>query len=201
MPTRPALILAVLVLAWGGWHWHGSRALRWPPGHIVDTVPRQTPTDAAPFEQQGFRLTPLAAFELDARALATERYRLDAGAALAPLDVAFGWGRMSDQSVIDRLDIRQGARFYTWSYQDPPPLAPAGIARSSANLHLIPADAGVERQLLAIRPGQRVRLGGLLIEAAGADGFRWRSSLSREDSGDGACELVWVEWVESAEPP
>jgi len=67
--------------------------------------------------------------------------------------------------------------------------------RSSANLHLIPADAGVERQLLAIRPGQRVRLGGLLVEATAADGFRWRSSLSREDSGNGACELVWVETV------
>ena len=59
---------------------------------------------------------------------------------------------MSDQSVIDRLDIRQGARFYTWVVRDPP-LARAGIVRSSANLHLILlADAGVERQLLAIRP-------------------------------------------------
>lgn len=195
------LILAVLVFIWGGWHWQATRPLRWPAGQIIDDTPLQSLTAAAAFELRGFRLQPLAAFELDARALATERYRLDAGAALAPLDVAFGWGRMSDQSVIDRLDIGQGARFYTWSYQDPPPLAPTEIARSSANLHLIPADAGVERQLLAIRPGQRVRLGGLLVEAAGAHGFRWRSSLSREDSGDGACELVWVEWVESVEPP
>lgn len=27
-------------------------------------------------------------------------------------------------------------------------------------------------------------------------GWRWRSSLSREDTGDGSCELVWVERLE-----
>lgn len=190
------LILAVLVLAWGGWHWQSTRPLRWPAGQIVDATPHQSATDAVPFGMHDFRLTPLAAFALDARALSIERYRFDAGAALAPLDVAFGWGRMSDQAILDRLDIRQGARFYTWSHPDPPPLAPAEIVRSSANMHLIPADAGVRRQLLAIRPGQRVQLDGLLVEAAGPDGFRWRSSLSREDSGNGACELFWVRSVE-----
>jgi len=27
----------------------------------------------------------------------------------------------------------------------------------------------------------------------GPDGFAWRSSLTREDTGAGACELVYVE--------
>ena len=27
------------------------------------------------------------------------------------------------------------------------------------------------------------------------DGWRWRSSLTREDTGAGACELVWVERI------
>jgi hypothetical protein len=34
---------------------------------------------------------------------------------------------------------------------------------------------------------------GYLVEVRGRDGFRWRSSLTREDTGNGACELVWVE--------
>ena len=34
-----------------------------------------------------------------------------------------------------------------------------------------------------------------LIEVRGADGWRWRSSLTREDTGAGACELVWVERI------
>jgi hypothetical protein len=36
---------------------------------------------------------------------------------------------------------------------------------------------------------------GYLVEARGADGWRWRSSLTREDTGAGACELIWVESV------
>lgn len=193
---RPVPILTAAVLFWGGWHWYATRPLVWPAGRTVDAEPRQTATSVTPFALRGFRLLPLAGFELEARALATERYRSDAGAALAPLDVAFAWQRASDQAVIDRLDIRQGARFYTWSYKGAPPLPPAELVRSSANMHLIPADAAVERTLLAIRPGQRVHLSGLLVEAEGADGFRWRSSLTREDSGNGACELVWVEHAE-----
>jgi hypothetical protein len=27
----------------------------------------------------------------------------------------------------------------------------------------------------------------------GDDGFTWSSSLSREDTGNGACELIWIE--------
>jgi hypothetical protein len=34
-----------------------------------------------------------------------------------------------------------------------------------------------------------------VVSTRDADGWRWDSSLSREDSGPGACELVWVEAV------
>jgi hypothetical protein len=34
------------------------------------------------------------------------------------------------------------------------------------------------------------------MEARAPDGWRWRSSLTREDVGNGACELVWVERIE-----
>jgi hypothetical protein len=35
----------------------------------------------------------------------------------------------------------------------------------------------------------------MLVEADGRDGWKWRSSLTRDDTGDGACELMWVEWM------
>jgi hypothetical protein len=37
-----------------------------------------------------------------------------------------------------------------------------------------------------------VQLEGFLIEARRNDGWYWRSSLTRKDSGAGACELVYV---------
>jgi hypothetical protein len=60
-------------------------------------------------------------------------------------------------------------------------------------MHLIPADDGVERALSRVRPGHVVELRGQLVEARGDNGFQWRSSLTREDSGNGACEIVFVE--------
>ena len=41
--------------------------------------------------------------------------------------------------------------------------------------------------------GDVVSLSGFLVDVSRADGWRWTSSLSREDSGGGACELLWVE--------
>jgi hypothetical protein len=59
-------------------------------------------------------------------------------------------------------------------------------------MHMIPADENVGRALAAVRPGQMVRLQGWLVEARRGDGWTWRSSLTREDSGHGACEVVYV---------
>ena len=36
---------------------------------------------------------------------------------------------------------------------------------------------------------------GSLIEIQASDGWRWKSSLSREDTGNGACELMKVESI------
>ena len=40
--------------------------------------------------------------------------------------------------------------------------------------------------------GERVRIDGWLVQVNTPDGWRWRSSLTREDSGGGACEVVYV---------
>ena len=38
----------------------------------------------------------------------------------------------------------------------------------------------------------RVRIDGWLVEASASDGWRWRSSTTRDDTGGGACEVVYV---------
>ena len=65
----------------------------------------------------------------------------------------------------------------------------------SGNMHLIPADPGVESDLDAVREGELVRLSGYLVDARGPQGFTWNTSLSRDDTGGGSCELFYVERV------
>jgi hypothetical protein len=128
--------------------------------------------------------------------LSREDYSIDAGSDLSPTDLALGWGRMSDTAVIDQLDISQSVRFFTYRWRENPPIPLKEIERSSANMHVIPADKQVARDLDKVRQGSLIRLQGKLVEARRSDGFHWRSSLTREDTGAGACELILVESIE-----
>ena len=92
---------------------------------------------------------------------------------------------MSTNAVLATLDISQGGRFFYWSSSEPM-IAPGEITRHSANMHMVPLDAAARATLLAARSGSLVFLSGWLVEAKAKDGWRWRSSLSRGDSGAGA---------------
>ena len=187
------LILAGIVIVF---YWMGRTPLEVPPGQIAPASPVQRDLSAAPvITHNGYTLTPLAEFATEARVLARERYRLDREAELAPVDLALGWGPMSDSAVLADIDIRQSGRFYYWRVEQFP--IPRGeIERHSANMHMIPADETVADALLDARPGQVVAFEGFLVRADADDGWHWVSSLSRSDTGNGACELVYVQRVD-----
>ena len=58
-------------------------------------------------------------------------------------------------------------------------------------MHLIPGNEAVAKAMARVRPDQTVRIQGWLVEARRED-YLWRSSTTREDSGAGACELIYV---------
>jgi hypothetical protein len=99
---------------------------------------------------------------------------------------------MSDEAVIQQIEISQSSRWYSW-YTDKPPIPLREIETHSANMHLVPADEGVESQINRARTGDIIEMTGKLVEITAADGWRWKSSLTREDTGNHACEVVWVE--------
>lgn len=187
------LLLAICVLG-GLWHLHTRppSAIARAPGVLAPDPPvQQTLQAPATITRGEFTLTPLASFAVEARLLSRLAYS-DEGSALAPLDFALGWGRMSDTAVIEQLDVSQGSRFFTYRWEQQPPIPQQEIVVSATNVHLIPADAAVEAALKRLRVGQVIELKGVLVEARREDGWYWRSSLSRGDSGNGACELLLV---------
>lgn len=146
----------------------------------------------APLRKGDYAINPLARFSLSARVLSRADYSWDTEAALAPIDLALGWGRMSDSAVLDKIDISQSGRFYFWRVGKFP-IPEREIIESSANMHLIPADSGVERQIKRTRSGDVVHFSGYLVNASMPGGGDWHTSTTRSDSGGGACELIWVE--------
>jgi len=184
----------IALLALGAWHFWTTREVVQPAGILVAAAPAQLQIgEVRPrLSKAGYRITALQRFSLAARVLGAERYRFDRGAELAPVDLALGWGPMSDTAVLEQIDISQSNRFYLWRVAQLP-IPRHDIEANSANMHMIPADTIIEDTLKGVRVGQVVRISGYLVEVAGADGWRWRSSLTRDDTGNGACELVWVE--------
>ena len=143
-------------------------------------------------------LTPRATYDITARVLSREDYRFDPIADLAPLDLALGWGPMSNNQVLQGLEISQGARFYSWRpVTESQPVDVHELSTHSANTHLIPANAAVAVKLDALRHGgQVVQLTGLLVDGARDDGMTIRTSLTRNDTGAGACEFMLVQNVQ-----
>ena len=188
-----ALAAAGVLVLWGALHTWQRRPLHAAPGVLAAEAPEQIDLDhPAQLQRDDVTLLTRAHFDATARVLSREDYRFDAGASLAPTDLALGWGRMSDSAVLDRIEISQSGRFYFWGVKDYP-IPRREIEESSANMHLIPADAGVRAMLDRVRAGEVVRIEGFLVDASRPDGWHWNSSLTREDTGNGACELVYVE--------
>ena len=170
-------------------------AIERPPGVLAANEPFQRLVQRPAFQFGHYQLTPLAEFDVEARVLSVEKYRTDGGARLSPIDFALGWGPMSDSAVLEHFRVTQGARFFT-IYPDEQAIDMKVALLSAANMHLIPASATLEGELKRVRPGNIVRLRGQLVSALGPNNFTWRSSLTRTDTGAGACELFFVEEME-----
>lgn len=141
-----------------------------------------------------------AGYEIDALVVHTKRYDSKVSGALAPVDLALAWGKTAEYN--DRIDFHwsQSGRYCSWHVDDIDELMPVGdvenVERSASNNHIIPADDRIKRTVLKIRRGDRVKLEGYLVDVKAADDkgntFTWNSSTTRTDTGDGACELIYV---------
>jgi hypothetical protein len=169
------------------------------PGVHAQEPPEQVNiSNPSSFKFGDYQITPLASFQIKAKVLSREEYMLGREAELSPVDLALGWGRMTDEAVIEQIDISQSGRWYTW-YTEALPIPAREIETHSANMHLIPADDAVESEINRARTGDIIELTGKLVEITADDGWRWKSSMTREDKGDHACEVVWVEDFEVVE--
>lgn len=181
----PAILFGLLLIA-----------SRFVGGVMVDTPPLQV--DISPkliANVDNHPITAVATYDINARVLHVKHYD-DEISDVAPLDLALGWQEMSSNQLLRQLWITQVDRFYYWqSYKKDFPKKT--IETQSANNHLIPMNSFVKEQLMSIKQNDIIELKGYLVnvyEPKYQD--VWKTSLTREDTGDGACEIVYVESVD-----
>jgi hypothetical protein len=185
------LVTVVMVLVWSPWR---SQAAP-PPGVLVANEPLQSKTQEKPWQHGNYLITPLADYDVTARVLSKKNYAWDNSAELSPVDFVLGWGIMSDSALLDTLRISQSRRWF-YVYWQSLSVDPNQIMGHSANTHILPANNSVARQIKQARRNDIIRLRGYLVQVTSSDGFSWRSSLTRSDTGNGSCEVFWVTSVE-----
>ncbi len=185
------ILLMVITAGWKLFNYSGLVILG--PGILAKELPKQVAVGSSVTLEMGeYFITELAKFSIKAKVLSKTDYYFDREADLSPTDLALGWGRMSDEMVLETIDISQSGRFYRWSV-DSFPIPRGEIQTHSANMHLIPANDSVADDIASVRAGEIVEITGSLVEAKSInDDWRWRSSLTRKDTGKGACELILV---------
>lgn len=146
------------------------------------------------YRYPGYEIAPLESFRIFGRVLSVRAYNNDREAELSPLDIALGWGGMAELENINQFELSQRNRWLFWKAQSLP-MPRAELVSSMANIHIIPADAAVVAQLADLPVGAMVELHGDLVEVRGEDGWKWRSSLSRSDTGAKSCELLLLRKV------
>lgn len=163
-------------------------------GVTAPEPPVQSDTVKESFIFKDFTITPLANFYVKARVLSKEYYNWGRESELSPIDLALGWDKMSDSKILNHIDIWQSGRWYKWKTKHPP-ISINEIYKSSSNMHIIPENKTIYSIIDSACIGDIVEFEGYLIKATKKDGWSWKSSLSRTDKGNGACELFFVNYA------
>lgn len=181
-------ILALVLMAWFVWPRPQT-----PAGAAIAALPLASHPEK-PWQKNGHKIIPLKKFQINALVLRAERYWMDRESQLSPLDLALGWGPMSDPAVLKRLSIMQSGRWYYVSWGRNPPLSERQIFSNSSNCHIIPATDKLAHTLKGLSKGDLVDLSGYIVRVEGPDGWQWSNSTSWDNGGGShACKILWVE--------
>ncbi|MEJ2505728.1 MAG: hypothetical protein P8Y81_05630 [Ignavibacteriaceae bacterium] len=161
-----AFVLALLVYLF-----YPDTVITFPPGVTAPDQPRQTKlTTPKEWTVGEFSIQALAGYDIKARVLSRNNFSLGKESELSPFDLALGWGLMSDQSIIDKIDISQSNRWYHW-HSDKLPIVSRDVSLNSANVHIIPKDETIENQFDDVYKGSLLEMKGYLVKVTTAKGF------------------------------
>ena len=127
-------------------------------------------------------------------------------ATLVPRDVCMAWGDLAKVYLAGDASFYQNNRSCygkasnddldpseTFSYRTSFGQIRTSIS-SMSNNHLIPSTPEIRSQIFGLRAGEKVRIAGYLVNVHYGD-IQLDSSTTREDSGNGACEIIYVTHV------
>jgi hypothetical protein len=142
-----------------------------------------------------FTLSPRAEYQLTGVVVSKETYSYGWNAEISPVDLAIVWGKLAEPECEKYVSFSQRDRWYFFEYKPGSPFDFGYITSHSSNNHIIPANENIGLALRKIGKRDKVLLEGFLVNLNGTykgGKVYWNTSLTRNDSGDGSCELIYV---------
>jgi len=174
--------------------------------HAVDVSgePRQTALPSpevvrVEFDGKSYLIEKHHRYEISGEVLSVETYNVAFKSEFFDVDLGVIWGpRVAD--LKQKYTFNQGGRWLFWSSKDPVSEDERRyITAHISNNHLIPAE-GRRNLFKAVRwpsRGDKVRIAGYLVTIKNlSGGVAVASSTSRDDSGAGACEVIYVDEIQ-----
>ena len=161
------------------------------------------------FDREGYHyeITPLFDYELNG--LVVHRYdysllKFYKKDAVFPVDLCMMWGTNLQSEIHKNSDLKfsQDSRWCNWSYKTDISINNDEIS----NNHIVVDNDILQKKFKNINVGDQIKITGKLVnvKAIGSkdigkydrEYFEWKSSTTRQDTGGGACETIYVENVE-----
>lgn len=167
---------------------------------IVKQEPIQTKTIQTKFSINHFSVKPLYNYEITGRVLKVQGYEDGKkGTELSKYDVVLGWKEMSDLNNFNNIDISLKNRWFSWTNNTD--LSDKDVNSMISNNHIIHSDSMVKKKLSELKDKDVIKMQGYLVSIIDQSDnkWAWRSSVSRNDKGDGANEIFYVRSIEVIE--
>ncbi|AMM26081.1 hypothetical protein [Variovorax sp. PAMC 28711] len=207
MGGRIALTAGVAALA-AGFLFEGHLPARETLRAEVQTDPLQRAVGIPAFYAQAgkvdYSVAPVADYEITG--LVVSRHDSDAwwdwihaasNDHLNVVDLCMVWGANAASGAYEKMSFSSGQFVCYHQSRDMDALAPANV-RALSNNHLLTDNPAIARRLRDVVVGDQVRLTGQLVSYSHNAGFAFTrgTSTTRDDTGNGACETLFVRDVE-----
>lgn len=133
----------------------------------------------------------VASYEITAGVRGRKNYNSDYSAKVSPMDLILAWDDLNQPEILEVVDYKQSGRWYYYNVKPNPRISVNHVGQNSSNTHIIPANKQVLKEIDSIKENNIVIISGYLVNVLFEDG-PWSSSLSRTDTGNGACEILLV---------
>lgn len=143
-------------------------------------------------------LTPMAEYRVSGVVVSKKAYDGGWESQISPYDLAIVWGKLAEPAYDKYIEYWQNNRWYFFRYKEGSPFDHSYVVTHSGNHHTIPANYNVRKALESIHKDNKVILEGYLVNVKGTyrgKAVFWNTSLSRNDTGNGSCEVFYVSKV------